>query len=67
MTGTVEDPRSLVDTNIVVYAHDRDDLAKHVIALGLLQRLSSQGRLVLSAQVLNEFCSVMMRPKRATP
>jgi predicted nucleic acid-binding protein len=29
-----------------------------------LETLSNQQRLVLSAQVLNEFCSVMMSPKR---
>lgn len=37
---------------------------KHEIARGLLQRLSDEGRLVFSAQVFNEFASVMMRPKR---
>jgi predicted nucleic acid-binding protein len=30
----------------------------------LLERLSNQGGLVFSAQVFNEFCSVMMRPSR---
>jgi predicted nucleic acid-binding protein len=65
MTVSAEDERSLVDTNIVIYAHDRSDPAKHLIALELLERLSDQGRLVRSAEVLNEFCSVMMRPNRA--
>ena len=66
MTGSAEEPRSLVDTNIVIYAHDHGDPSKQAIALELLERLSDRGRLVLSAQVLNEFCSVMMRPNRAT-
>jgi predicted nucleic acid-binding protein len=65
MTVSAEDARSLVDTNIVIYAHDWTDPTKHAVALELLERLSGQGGLVLSAQVLNEFCSVMMRPNRA--
>ncbi len=65
MTASVEDVRGLVDTNIVIYAYDRDDPAKHAVALELLERLSDRGGLVFSAQVFNEFCSVMMRPKRA--
>lgn len=64
MTVSAEDVRSLVDTNIVIYAHDRREPAKRAIASALLQRLSGGGRLVIGAQVLNEFCSVMMRPKR---
>ena len=65
MIDSVDESRSLVDTNVLVYAHDHGDPAKHIIALALLERLADQGRLVLSAQVLNEFCSVMMRPRRA--
>ena len=58
--------RALVDTNVVVYAYDADDPRKHTIARELIEQLSDQGRLVLSAQVFNEFCSVMMSPKRKT-
>jgi predicted nucleic acid-binding protein len=65
MTASAESPRALVDTNIIIYAYDRDDPAKHAVALALLERLSNQGGLVFSAQVFNEFCSVMMRPSRA--
>jgi predicted nucleic acid-binding protein len=64
MNELAEDPRSLVDTNIVVYAYELDDPVKHPVAWELIARLSSQGRLVLSSQVFNEFCSVMMRPSR---
>ena len=64
MSAPAEEPRSLVDTNIVVYAYDLDDPAKHAIAVTLLDRLADRGRLVLSSQVFNEFCSVMTRPSR---
>jgi predicted nucleic acid-binding protein len=64
MTASTDDRRALVDTNIVVYAYDLDDPRKHSIARELLEQLSNQRRLVLSTQVLNEFCSVMMSPKR---
>jgi predicted nucleic acid-binding protein len=56
--------RALVDTNIVIYAHDPTDSAKHETARQLLQNLSDAGRLTYSAQVFNEFCSRMMRPGR---
>jgi predicted nucleic acid-binding protein len=64
MTASTGSPRALVDTNVVVYAYDLDDPRKHTIARELIERLSNQGRLVLSAQVFNEFCSVMMSAKR---
>jgi predicted nucleic acid-binding protein len=56
--------RACVDTNVVVYAHDPSDPAKHVVAVALIKRLSESGRLVLSAQVFNEFSRIMMRPNR---
>lgn len=65
MTASAENPRALVDTNIIIYAYDLDDPAKHAAAVELLERLSEQGRLVFSTQVFNEFCSVMMRPSRS--
>ena len=59
-----DEPRSFVDTNIVVYAYDPSDANKQSLAVALLERLSDAGRLVLSTQVLNEFCNVMMRSSR---
>jgi predicted nucleic acid-binding protein len=68
MTGPIDSAgRALVDTNIIVYAYDIDDAVKHQIAVDLLKALSVAGRFVLSVQILNEFSSVMMRPRRATP
>ena len=64
MTASTASERALVDTNIVVYSNDLDDPVKHTIARELLEELSNEGRLVFSAQVFNEFCSVMMRPSR---
>ncbi len=66
MTASIDSQSALVDTNVVVYAYDLDEPRKHTIARELIERLSNQGRLVWSTQVLNEFCSAMMRPKRKT-
>jgi predicted nucleic acid-binding protein len=67
MTASTSSSRALVDTNIVVYSYDLDDPQKHDMARDLLEKLSNEGRLVFSTQVLNEFCSVMMKPRRKTP
>jgi predicted nucleic acid-binding protein len=64
MTDSTDSPRALVDTNVVVYAYDMDDPRKNEIAQKLIEHLSNQSRLILSTQVLNEFCSVMMCSKR---
>jgi len=54
----------LVDTNVVVYAHDPTNPEKHEIARRLLSDLKTAQRLAYTAQVLNEFCSRMLRPDR---
>lgn len=54
----------LVDTNVLIYAFDSRDPRENEVASRLLLDLSDQGRLVLGAQVLNEFYSVGTRPKR---
>jgi predicted nucleic acid-binding protein len=48
--------KSFVDTNILVYAHDRSDGVKHLRAQRLLEQLWNSGEGVLSTQVLQEFC-----------
>lgn len=58
MTGGAEG-MALVDTNILVYAHDRDAGEKHVRAIELLAGLSRSHALVLSAQILNELANVL--------
>ena len=55
MTGSIEWPRGLVDTNILVYAVDAAAGERHLRARQLIEALIRQGDLVVSAQVLNEF------------
>ena len=54
-------PRSLVDTNILIYANDRHETVKRTRAIELIDRLSASGELVMSAQCLNEFSAVALR------
>jgi predicted nucleic acid-binding protein len=60
-----------VDTNILIYAHDRSNsqsraASKHELARQLLESLWLSGRGVLSTQVLQELC-VNLRRKVARP
>ena len=47
-----------VDTNVLIYAHDRSAGCKHTAAVALLSRLFEQGAGALSVQVLSEFYAV---------
>ena len=47
--------RSFVDTNILVYAHNKSAGAKQIMAADLLDQGIQTGRLVLSTQVFQEF------------
>lgn len=44
-----------VDTNVLIYAHDREAREKHVVAAQLLKELWSSRTGVTSTQVLQEF------------
>lgn len=55
-----------VDTNILVYAHDRAAGVKHERARSLIESLWDSGGGVLSTQVLQELC-VNLRRKTARP
>jgi len=55
-----------VDTNILIYAHDRTTGIKHERARGLIESLWTSGQGVLSTQVLQELC-VNLRRKVARP
>lgn len=55
-----------VDTNILVYAHDRATGIKNERARALLEKLWSTGGAVLSTQVLQEVC-INLRRKTARP
>jgi predicted nucleic acid-binding protein len=55
-----------VDTNILVYAHDRSAGEKHNRARALVEQLWHSGEGVLSTQVLQELC-VNLRRKSTRP
>lgn len=55
-----------VDTNILVYAHDRSAGLKHERARQLVERLWISGQGVLSTQVLQELC-INLRRRVARP
>ena len=58
--------KCFVDTNILVYAHDRSTGEKHLRARDLIDQLWDSGLGVLSTQVLQEFC-YNIRRKAAHP
>lgn len=53
--------KCFVDTNILVYAHDRSSGTKHQQARALLEDLWNSSRGVLSTQVLQELCVSVRR------
>lgn len=58
--------RAFVDTNVFGYAHDPRDKAKHEAAVALIGQLSGEGRMVVSVQVINELCAILLRGKAGT-
>ena len=52
---------AFVDTNVIVYAHDRMDRAKGERARALLEQLAREGSLTLSTQVLQESYNALIR------
>jgi predicted nucleic acid-binding protein len=58
--------KCFVDTNILVYAHDRSTGIKHERARILIETLWNSGKGVLSTQVLQELC-INLRRKAANP
>ena len=55
---------NFVDTNILVYAHDRSEGTKHVQARKLVEQLWKNSEGVLSTQVLQELCINLTRKMR---
>ena len=47
--------KTFIDTNILIYAHDTDEGAKHQIAKTVLRGLWSERTGALNLQVLQEF------------
>jgi predicted nucleic acid-binding protein len=68
MTPTTKpaNPKYFVDTNILIYAHDRDAGPKHERARQLIEHLWTTGQGALSTQVLQELC-VNLRRRVARP
>ena len=58
--------KCFVDTNILVYAHDRSAGVKHQRVQMLLEQLWDSGQGVLSTQVLQELC-INLRRKISHP
>jgi predicted nucleic acid-binding protein len=58
--------KCFVDTNVLVYAHDRSTGSKHETAQALVNQLWNAGGGVLSTQVLQELC-VNLRRKAGQP
>jgi predicted nucleic acid-binding protein len=54
---------TFVDTNVLVYAHDRGEGVKHDAAVTVLDKLWRDRTGVLSTQVLQEFYSVVTRKR----
>lgn len=53
--------RALIDSNIFVYAFDPADSEKHERAVRLIDEVTREGDLVLSAQILNEVAWTLLR------
>ena len=62
--ATANNNRDFFDTNILIYAHSRQDPAKMGRALDLLTNALEHGTGVLSAQVLGEFFTISTSPRR---
>ena len=59
--------RSLLDTNLLVYADSADEPAKQRLAIDLIKQHRAARTAVLSTQVLQEFVNVALRKLRLPP
>ena len=64
MTDSIAQTRILVDTNILIYAADRQAGDKNLKAVELVDELTAQNRMVVSVQVLNEFYHAATCPNK---
>jgi len=58
--------KCFVDTNVLMYAHDRSTGFKHEAAQALVEQLWNAGSGMLSTQVLQELC-INLRKKAGQP
>ncbi len=59
--------RSLLDTNLLVYADAGDDPHKQRLAIDTIKRHRAAGTAVLSTQVLQEYVNVALRKLKLPP
>ncbi len=59
--------RAFLDTNVLIYAAAEDEPQKSPVAQNLLRELRAAKQAVISTQVLNEFCSVLLRKYKIDP
>ncbi len=52
--------RAFIDTNVLVYVYDERDSRKQIIARDLVDNLIIQSQAVISLQVVQEFCNVVI-------
>jgi len=58
-----DDSIFLIDTNMLVYAHDQADKNKHEISKSIIKERLLEGTIAISSQNLSEFFSVVTRKK----
>lgn len=56
---------AIVDSNVFIYAYDVSEPQKRETAKSLIRELSDSERLVVTVQIVHEFCAVMLRKQRA--
>jgi predicted nucleic acid-binding protein len=54
-------PKTFIDSNVLIYANDKDEVVKQRVAIEALEQLWTTGSGVLSVQVLQEFYRVVTR------
>jgi predicted nucleic acid-binding protein len=54
-------PKAFIDSNVLIYANDKDEVVKQRVAIEALDELWTTSSGVLSVQVLEEFYSVVTR------
>ena len=52
--------QGFIDTNVLVYAYDHRDLHKQDAARALLRELFTANTAVISTQVVQEFCNILL-------
>ncbi len=57
----------LLDTNLLVYAHDPADLSKQQKAIQIIDQINFRKNGCISVQSLSEFINAVIRPKKGDP